>query len=74
MNFKTPGTASCEWLTVLVKLPGETREKVELSVESEFIDIRSPKYRIFAFFAIPFAFSPPMEVKHAKSKFFIVQI
>ncbi|XP_043275700.1 dynein axonemal assembly factor 6 isoform X2 [Venturia canescens] len=46
MNFKTPGSASCEWLTVLVKLPGETREKVELSVESDFVDIRSPKYRL----------------------------
>ncbi|XP_015519312.1 dynein axonemal assembly factor 6 [Neodiprion pinetum] len=46
MNGKTPGTASCEWLTVIVKLPGEPREKVELSVESELIDIRSPRYRL----------------------------
>lgn len=43
MNCKTPGTASCEWLSVFVKLPGETREKIELSVESEVIEIRSPR-------------------------------
>ncbi|EFN80525.1 protein PIH1D3 [Harpegnathos saltator] len=46
MGFKTPGTASCEWLSVLVKLPRETREKVELSVESEAIDVRSSRYRL----------------------------
>ncbi|XP_018392999.1 PREDICTED: protein PIH1D3 [Cyphomyrmex costatus] len=46
MGFKTPSTASCEWLSVLVKLPQETREKVELSVESEAIDVRSPRYRL----------------------------
>lgn len=43
MGFKTPGTASCEWLSILIKLPAEIREKVELSVESEAIDLRSPK-------------------------------
>ncbi|KAL0117488.1 hypothetical protein PUN28_010363 [Cardiocondyla obscurior] len=43
LGFKTPGTASCEWLSVLVKLPRETREEVELSVESEAIDVRSPR-------------------------------
>ncbi|XP_014215057.1 protein PIH1D3 [Copidosoma floridanum] len=46
MNLKTPSTASCEWLTLRVKLPSETREKIELSVESDVIDIRSPKYRL----------------------------
>ncbi|KYQ47378.1 Uncharacterized protein CXorf41 [Trachymyrmex zeteki] len=46
MGFKTPSTASCEWLSVLVKLPQEMREKVELSVESEAIDVRSPRYRL----------------------------
>ncbi|XP_071629867.1 dynein axonemal assembly factor 6 [Temnothorax longispinosus] len=46
MGFKTPSTASCEWLSVLVKLPQETREEVELSVESEAIDVRSPRYRL----------------------------
>ncbi|XP_032681620.1 protein PIH1D3 isoform X2 [Odontomachus brunneus] len=46
MGFKTPSTASCEWLSVLVKLPRETREKVELSVESEAIDVRSSRYRL----------------------------
>jgi len=44
MGFKTPSTASCEWLSVLVKLPRETRENVELSVESEAIDVRSPRW------------------------------
>ncbi|XP_012226798.2 dynein axonemal assembly factor 6 [Linepithema humile] len=46
MGFKTPSTASCEWLSVLVKLPQETREKVELSVESEAIDVRGSRYRL----------------------------
>ncbi|XP_057326293.1 dynein axonemal assembly factor 6 [Microplitis mediator] len=47
MGFKTPGSASCEWITVLVKLPGESVKNVELTVESEFFDIRSPKYRLY---------------------------
>ncbi|CAD1468260.1 unnamed protein product [Heterotrigona itama] len=46
MGFKTPGTASCEWLSVLVKMPQEAREKIELSVETETIDVRSPRYRL----------------------------
>ncbi|XP_071856627.1 dynein axonemal assembly factor 6 isoform X2 [Bombus fervidus] len=46
MGFKTPGTASCEWLSVLVKMPQEVREKIELSVETEAIDVRSPRYRL----------------------------
>ncbi|KAG7208826.1 hypothetical protein KM043_015014 [Ampulex compressa] len=46
IGFKTPSSASCEWLSVLVKLPQETREEVELSVESEAIDVRSPRYRL----------------------------
>ncbi|KAL7304088.1 hypothetical protein TKK_0003549 [Trichogramma kaykai] len=46
MNLKTPGTASCEWLTLTVKLPEEIRERVELSVESNVVDLRSPKYRL----------------------------
>ncbi|XP_015608858.1 protein PIH1D3 [Cephus cinctus] len=46
MNYKTPGSASCEWITVSIKLPGETRDKVELNVESDSLDIRSPKYRL----------------------------
>ncbi|XP_017759551.1 PREDICTED: protein PIH1D3 [Eufriesea mexicana] len=46
MGFKTPGTASCEWLSVLVKMPREVREKIELSVETEAIDVRSPRYRL----------------------------
>ncbi|XP_066597569.1 dynein axonemal assembly factor 6 [Prorops nasuta] len=46
VGFKTPGTASCEWLSVSVKLPQEVREKVELSVNSDAIDIRSTRYRL----------------------------
>lgn len=44
MGFKTPGTASCESLSVLVKMPQEAREKIELSVETEAIDVRSPRW------------------------------
>ncbi|XP_047345200.1 dynein axonemal assembly factor 6 [Vespa velutina] len=46
MGFKTPGTASCEWISVLIKLPQEVQEKIELSVESKIVDVRSPKYRL----------------------------
>ncbi|XP_028522744.1 dynein axonemal assembly factor 6 isoform X2 [Apis cerana] len=46
MGFKTPGTASCEWLSVFVKMPNEKREKIELSVETEAIDVRSLNYRL----------------------------
>ncbi|KZC11961.1 PREDICTED: protein PIH1D3 [Dufourea novaeangliae] len=46
IGFKTPGTASCEWLSVSVKMPHESRDKVELTVESETIDVRSPRYRL----------------------------
>ncbi|CAK9811993.1 Dynein axonemal assembly factor 6 [Anthophora quadrimaculata] len=46
MGFKTPGSASCEWLSVFVKMPREVREKIELSVETETIDVRSPRYRL----------------------------
>ena len=43
MGLKTTSTASCEWLTIFIKLPSETREKVELSVKSDAIDLYSPK-------------------------------
>lgn len=43
MGFKTPGSASCEWLTLQVKLPGENIDDIELSVETETIDIRSKR-------------------------------
>ncbi|KAK2575841.1 hypothetical protein KPH14_007216 [Odynerus spinipes] len=46
MGFKTPGTASCEWLSVSIKLPQEVQEKIELSVDPEAIDVRSPRYRL----------------------------
>ncbi|XP_031850461.1 dynein axonemal assembly factor 6 [Nomia melanderi] len=46
IGFKTPGTASCEWLSVFVKMSHESRDKVELTVESEAIDVRSPRYRL----------------------------
>lgn len=46
MGFKTPGSASCEWLSISVKLPQEAQDKIELSVHSESIDIRSPRYRL----------------------------
>ncbi|XP_053987312.1 dynein axonemal assembly factor 6 isoform X1 [Hylaeus volcanicus] len=46
MGFKTPSTASCEWLAILVKMPQESRDRVELTVESDAIDVRSPRYRL----------------------------
>ncbi|XP_031779505.1 protein PIH1D3 isoform X1 [Nasonia vitripennis] len=44
MNLKTPATASCQWLTLRVRLPGEKRERLELSVESNVVELRSPRY------------------------------
>ncbi|XP_078044979.1 dynein axonemal assembly factor 6 [Augochlora pura] len=46
IGFKTPGTASCEWLSVFVKMPQESKDKVDLAVLSEAIDVRSPRYRL----------------------------
>ncbi|XP_001602178.2 protein PIH1D3 isoform X2 [Nasonia vitripennis] len=46
MNLKTPATASCQWLTLRVRLPGEKRERLELSVESNVVELRSPRYRL----------------------------
>ncbi|XP_033323179.2 dynein axonemal assembly factor 6 [Megalopta genalis] len=46
IGFKTPGTASCEWLSVFVKMPQESRDKVDLAVLSDAIDVRSPRYRL----------------------------
>ncbi|XP_043480129.1 dynein axonemal assembly factor 6 [Leptopilina heterotoma] len=46
MGFKTPGTASCEWLSLTIKLPKENRDKVQLTVKSDLVDLRSPKYRL----------------------------
>lgn len=43
MGFKTPGTASCEWLSLTIKLPKENRDKVQLTVKSDLVDLRSPK-------------------------------
>lgn len=46
MGFKNPSSASCEWLSIIIKLPGEECANVQLSVENDNIDIRSPKYRL----------------------------
>ncbi|XP_063973030.1 dynein axonemal assembly factor 6 [Diachasmimorpha longicaudata] len=46
MGFKTPGSASCEWLAISIKMPGEMKEKIDLSVESDSVNIRSSKYRL----------------------------
>ncbi|XP_011302449.1 protein PIH1D3 isoform X1 [Fopius arisanus] len=46
MGFKTPASTSCEWLSISIKMSGEEREKIDLQVERDSIDIRSPKYRL----------------------------
>lgn len=62
MGFKTPGTASCEWLSVFIKLPQEDQEKIELSVDPEAIDVRSPKYRLH----LPTPYTIDPNASHAK--------
>ncbi|KAH0564097.1 dynein axonemal assembly factor 6 [Cotesia glomerata] len=47
MGFKTPGSASCEWITLSIKLPSESMKNIELTVESDLVDVRSPKYRLY---------------------------
>ncbi|KAJ8680707.1 hypothetical protein QAD02_016494 [Eretmocerus hayati] len=56
MNLKTPSTASCEWIMLRIQLPGENKDKIELSVESNIVDLRSPKYRLQL--PTPFAVDP----------------
>jgi HSP20 family molecular chaperone IbpA len=46
MGGKTAGTASCEDMVVSVRLPGEIRGQVNLTVTRQRLDIRSPRYRL----------------------------
>ncbi|CAG7819593.1 unnamed protein product [Allacma fusca] len=48
MGMKTPCTASCENLVVVINLPGENFQQVKLDIKPDFVFLRSPKY-IFRF-------------------------
>ncbi|XP_072936699.1 dynein axonemal assembly factor 6 [Epargyreus clarus] len=41
---KTPSSASCENLVVKIKMPGDKKENVDLSVDTRSITINSPQY------------------------------
>ncbi|KAG8227048.1 hypothetical protein J437_LFUL014890 [Ladona fulva] len=43
---KTPASFSCEDLVLTVCLKGETRNKIDLNVQTNRIDLRSPLYRL----------------------------
>ncbi|CAL1530863.1 unnamed protein product [Lymnaea stagnalis] len=46
MGNKTPATASCENMTIKIKLPDTKMANVELDVKSKFLDCRTPKYKL----------------------------
>ncbi|XP_005111086.1 dynein assembly factor 6, axonemal [Aplysia californica] len=46
MGNKTPMTASCENMTVKIKLPATKMSDVELDVKSKFLDCRTPRYKL----------------------------
>lgn len=46
MGPKTPGTASCEDMVIQIKLPHENYSDVDLHVEKNVLELRSPKYRL----------------------------
>lgn len=46
MGNKTPMTASCENMTIKIKLPDSKMSDVELDVKSKFLDCRTPKYKL----------------------------
>jgi hypothetical protein len=48
MGMKTPCTASCENLVVVIDLPGEHFQQVKLDIKPDYLLLRSPKY-IFRF-------------------------
>lgn len=46
MNLKTPATASCEDMIVKVRMPGESRDRVDVHLDPLRLDVRSPQYRL----------------------------
>lgn len=44
MGPKTPSSASCENLVVRVKMPGDKKENVDLSVDKNSVTINSSQY------------------------------
>ncbi|GFN94220.1 protein pih1d3-like [Plakobranchus ocellatus] len=46
MGNKTPMTASCENMTIKIKLPDSKMSDVELDVKAKFLDCRTPKYKL----------------------------
>jgi len=46
MGNKTPMTASCENMTIKIKLPETKMADVELDVKTKFLDCRTPRYKL----------------------------
>nr|KAI8756698.1 protein PIH1D3-like [Biomphalaria glabrata] len=46
MGNKNPSTASCENMTIKIKLPNNKMSDVELDVKPKFLDCRTPNYKL----------------------------
>lgn len=46
MNGKTPSTASCENMVIVIHLKGEAKSEIDLTITNAALDIRSPLYRL----------------------------
>ncbi|XP_049774508.1 dynein axonemal assembly factor 6 [Schistocerca cancellata] len=46
LGSRTPATASCEWLVLEVWLEGERRCDVDVSLQPQRLELRSPRYRL----------------------------
>nr|VZI12217.1 unnamed protein product [Spirometra erinaceieuropaei] len=46
MGNKTPTTASCEYMVIRIKLPSTSRDQIKLDVKEQFLDLRTPLYKL----------------------------
>ncbi|KAH9523335.1 Protein pih1d3 [Bulinus truncatus] len=46
LGNKTPSTASCENITIKIRLPDTQMSAVELDVKPKFLDCRTPYYKL----------------------------
>uniref|UniRef100_A0A1B6D7A6 PIH1D1/2/3 CS-like domain-containing protein n=1 Tax=Clastoptera arizonana TaxID=38151 RepID=A0A1B6D7A6_9HEMI len=46
LGQKTPATASCEKMIIIIKLPGEKKADIDICLNKHHLDLRSPMYRL----------------------------
>uniref|UniRef100_A0A5K3F6J1 PIH1_CS domain-containing protein n=1 Tax=Mesocestoides corti TaxID=53468 RepID=A0A5K3F6J1_MESCO len=46
MGPKNATTACCEYMVVAVKLPGVSAKQINLDIKEQFLDLRTPKYKL----------------------------